>query len=132
MALLILALLTSTLVPSRPSYAHPATSSTAGSALKATGSINKYWVTTFANARGLQKNGILYAGRNYVYCKMDFITDPRTNVRDAAGNYNKWWLWTDMDTGGQDYVSAYYLSKWGNDEAKDDNGQDIPLCPTLV
>jgi hypothetical protein len=33
-----------------------------------------------------------------------------------------------MDTGGQDYVSAYYLRRWGNDEAKDVNGTDIPNC----
>lgn len=43
--------------------------------------------------------------------------------------YNDWWLRTDPDTGpaGQ-YVSAYYLSKWGNDEAKDNNGNVIPDC----
>ena len=26
------------------------------------------------------------------------------------------------------YVSAYYLSRWGNDEAKDVNGAVIPNC----
>ena len=26
------------------------------------------------------------------------------------------------------YVSAYYLSRWGNDEARDNNGTVIPNC----
>jgi hypothetical protein len=25
-------------------------------------------------------------------------------------------------------VSAYYLTRWGNDEAKDNNGRTIPDC----
>jgi hypothetical protein len=33
-----------------------------------------------------------------------------------------------MDTGGQDYVSAYYLSGQGNDEANDMYGGSIPVC----
>ena len=47
----------------------------------------------------------------------------------GSGNaYNHWWLYTDMDTGGRDFVSAYYLSGQGNDVAKDVNGQDIHTC----
>jgi hypothetical protein len=49
-------------------------------------------------------------------------------VTDSSGNYNHWWLWTDLDTSGQGWVSAYYLSNWGNDEAKDNSGNVIPNC----
>ncbi len=33
----------------------------------------------------------------------------------------------DVGPAGQ-YVSAYYLSRWGNDEARDNNGTVIPDC----
>ncbi|NGN64767.1 M23 family peptidase, partial [Streptomyces sp. A7024] len=43
--------------------------------------------------------------------------------------YNHWWLKTDPDVGpANQYVSAYYLSRWGNDEARDNNGTVIPDC----
>jgi len=29
---------------------------------------------------------------------------------------------------GRAYVSAYYLDRWGNDEAKHNDGWDIPAC----
>jgi hypothetical protein len=29
---------------------------------------------------------------------------------------------------GRSYVSAYYLGRWGNDEARDNNGTVIPDC----
>ncbi len=49
----------------------------------------------------------------------------------VGSSYNHWWLKTDLDSGspaqGQ-FVSAYYLSRWGNDVAKDNGGQDIPGC----
>ena len=36
---------------------------------------------------------------------------------------------TDPDKGpGKQWVSAYYLSRWGNDEAKDNSGGVIPDC----
>ncbi|MEV6104925.1 M23 family metallopeptidase [Streptomyces sp. NPDC051940] len=90
----------------------------------------KYWVDTFANAPGYAsptsttQTGTLYAGTNYVFCKA-----WGREIRDGAGNYNHWWLRTDLDVGpaGQ-YVSAYYLSRWGNDEARDNNGTVIPDC----
>jgi len=84
-------------------------------------------VTTFANAPGYGANqtqdGTLYAGTNYVFCK-----EWGKEVSDSSGAYNHWWLWTDLDTGGQGWVSAYYLSKWGNDVAKDNSGNVIPNC----
>ncbi|WP_433242301.1 hypothetical protein ACQPYK_37820 [Streptosporangium sp. CA-135522] len=82
----------------------------------------KYWVDTHSTATGFYHGGFLYAGTNYVFCK---------RWGDRVGNdreYNHWWLLTDMDTGGRDYVSAYYLSRWGNDEAKDNGGAEIPNC----
>ena len=88
----------------------------------------RYWVDTFANAPGYSspggtRTGTLYAGTNYVFCK---VWGPEVRVGTA---YNHWWMRTDLDVGpaGQ-YVSAYYLSRWGNDEAKDNNGTVLPNC----
>lgn len=89
----------------------------------------EWWITTFANAPGYRggwtQDGTLYAGTNYVYC-----AEWGGEVSDNSGNYNHWWFWTDLDTGGQGWVSAYYLSKWGNDQELDNNGNPIPSCPT--
>ncbi|MFD7031532.1 hypothetical protein ACFWAR_26240 [Streptomyces sp. NPDC059917] len=100
-----------------------------------------YTTTTFGTANGYnytdcltngwatrcKLRGYLYGAQNYVYCKR-----WGDEVRDSSGNYNHWWLKTDLDTnlwgGGPAYVSAYYLTKWGNDEAKDDWGNTIPNC----
>jgi hypothetical protein len=90
----------------------------------------KYWVDTFANAPGRSspggtQTGTLNAGTNYVYCR---VWGP---IVQAGSAYNHWWLKTDLDEGNpwqNQYVSAYYLSRWGNDVAKDNNGTDIPNC----
>ncbi len=94
------------------------------------GSYSKWWVDTFASAPGYygaganwHRVGTLYAATNYVFCK---AWGPI--VSDNSGNYNHWWLWTDLDTGGQGWVSAYYLTRWGNDVAKDNSGRVIPTC----
>ncbi|GAA3966772.1 hypothetical protein GCM10023085_56550 [Actinomadura viridis] len=93
-----------------------------------------YWVDTFANATGYKDaqmndaQGLLYAGTNYVYCK---VWGREVRVGDQ---FNHWWLRTDLDevyagkNGRNAYVSAYYLSRWGDDEAKDNNGREIPNC----
>jgi hypothetical protein len=91
---------------------------------------SQYWVSTFANAPGRSspggtQTGTLYAGYNYVYCK---VWGP---VVQSGGAYNHYWLKTDLDTGypwQNQWVSAYYLTKWGNDEAKDDDGHVIRDC----
>jgi hypothetical protein len=88
----------------------------------------KFWVDTFADAPGYDtpggnRTGTLYKGTNYVYCKK---WGPEVRVGDA---YNHWWMRTDLDVGpANQWVSAYYLSRWGNDEAKDNNGAVLPDC----
>lgn len=90
----------------------------------------QHWVDLFADADGYrapggQISGKLSAGTNYVYCKA-----PGPEVR-AGDQYNIWWLKTDLDVGdpwqGQ-WISAYYLARWGNNEAKDNSGSEIPNC----
>lgn len=90
---------------------------------------SKYWVDTFANASGYASptsttaTGTLYAATNYVFCK------AWGRQIGSGSAYNHWWLKTDLDVGpANQYVSAYYLSHWGNDEAKDNNGTVIPTC----
>ena len=91
-----------------------------------------YWVDTFANAPGFPsptstaQSGTLNTGRHYVYCK----TWGR-EIRSGA-SFNRWWLKTDLDVGpANQFVSAYYLSRWGNDEARDNDGYDLPRCEVL-
>lgn len=92
------------------------------------GTPDKFWVDTFADAPGHSTpggtvTGKLYKGTNYVFCR---VWGPEVRV---GTSFNHWWLKTDLDEGpaGQ-WVSAYYLSRWGNDEAKDNNGTDIKAC----
>ena len=89
----------------------------------------KYWVDTFANApvyaspTSTAQTGTLYQGTNYVFCK------TWGRQIGTTTSYNHWWLKTDPDSGpATQYVSAYYLSRWGNDEAKDNNGTVIRDC----
>ncbi|NUP69021.1 MAG: nucleoside transporter [Nonomuraea sp.] len=90
----------------------------------------RYWVDTFADAPGYAtpggtRTGTLLRGTNYVYCR---VWGP---VVQSGSAFNHWWLKTDLDSGSpwqNQWVSAYYLSRWGNDVAKDNNGNDIPDC----
>jgi hypothetical protein len=53
-------------------------------------------------------------------------------VRDSMGNYNHWWLWTELDQPlkAPAWISAYYIQGQGNDVANDSyNGNPIPDCP---
>ncbi|MFM9691934.1 M23 family metallopeptidase [Streptomyces europaeiscabiei] len=100
----------------------------------------KYWVDTFADATGYAAvdcvgdsrpqcapQGKLYKGTNYVLCK-------KWGDKVEVGNsFNHYWLLTDLDEvapggKGRAYVSAYYLQRWGNDEAKDNDGRVIRDC----
>ncbi|WP_037702716.1 M23 family metallopeptidase [Streptomyces scabiei] len=104
------------------------------------GEPTKYWVDTFADATGYAAvdcvgdsrpqcapQGKLYKGTNYVLCK-------KWGDKVEVGNsFNHYWLLTDLDEvapGGKSraYVSAYYLQRWGNDEAKDNDGRVIRDC----
>jgi hypothetical protein len=89
----------------------------------------KYWVDTFsaapvyASPTSTAQTGTLNQGTNYVFCK------AWGRQVGSGSAYNHWWLKTDPDSGPADqYVSAYYLSRWGNDEAKDNNGTVLPDC----
>lgn len=100
----------------------------------------RFWVDTFADAPGYAAvdcvgdtsprcavQGKLLKGTNYVLCKK-----AGDEVR-VGNSYNHWWLLTDLDQvvpggSGRAYISAYYLQRWGNDEAKDNEGRDIRLC----
>jgi peptidase M23-like protein len=101
-----------------------------GSAVRVSSVDGPWWVDTFGSAPGRStpggtQTGTLYSGTNYVYCK---VWGPNVQVGSA---YNHWWLLTDLDAGSpwqNQWVSAYYLSRWGNDEAKDNNGVEIPGC----
>ncbi len=73
-------------------------------------------------------NGQLTAGTRYAYCKQ---WGAQVRVGSA---YNHWWMLTDVDVvapgrPARSFVSAYYLTHWGNDEAKDNSGNDLPDCP---
>jgi hypothetical protein len=86
----------------------------------------KYWVDIFQDApvfdspTSVEQTGTLRAGTNYVFSKK-----WGREVRVGA-NFNRWWLKTDPDVGSGHWVSAYYLTHWGNDEAKDNAGVVIP------
>lgn len=104
------------------------------------GEPTKYWVDTFADAIGYAAvdcvgdsrpqcapQGKLYKGTNYVLCKK---WGDKVEVGSA---FNHYWLLTDLDEvapggKGRAYVSAYYLQRWGNDEAKDNDGRVIRDC----
>ncbi|MEO3782871.1 serine/threonine-protein kinase [Actinocorallia sp. B10E7] len=66
---------------------------------------------------------LLRAGRHPVHCK---VLGPEVRV---DGAYNHWWLRTREPDGTASYFSAYYLRDWGDDEARDDDGREIPDCP---
>ncbi len=62
----------------------------------------------------------------YVWCRVwgDKVSNPAN-----SNEYNHWWLWTDLDTGGKGWISAYYIKGQGNDQADDINtGKPIPSC----
>jgi hypothetical protein len=96
----------------------------------------RYWVDTFQDAEGFREPGgqgeaagVLREGTHYVFCK---VWGRRVERGDA---YNHWWLLTDLDEvyaggGPRAYVPALYLTHWGDDEAKDNDGVQIPTCPS--
>jgi hypothetical protein len=103
-----------------------------GSAPPSSPAPSMYWVDTYANAPGYgsptstTQTGTLYQGTNYVYCK------TWGRQIGSGSSFNHWWLKTDLDVGSSSqWVSAYYLSRWGNDEARDNDGYDLPRCEVL-
>jgi hypothetical protein len=63
----------------------------------------------------------LWAGRNYFYCQ---VQQPAHAWREG-NSVNNWWLWTGLDTGGQGWISAVYVSVGGDWER-------IPGLPDCV
>lgn len=60
-----------------------------------------------------------------MYCK---VRGPEVRRGNA---YNSWWLLTDLDSGSlwqNQYVSAFALTRWDNDEARANDGTVIPDC----
>jgi hypothetical protein len=85
-----------------------------------------FWVDIFEDApvfrtpRKTNQTGTLKRGTSYVYAKK-----KGREVRHGP-NFNHFWLKTDPDVGHGQWVSAFYLARWGNDEAKDNDGVEIP------
>ena len=96
----------------------------------------KFYVDTFAAAEGYAQPsasgpavGLLRKGTHYVFCKKQ----GQRMERKSGEIHNHWWLLTNLDEvygggGPRAWVPALYLTRWGNDEARDNDGQDIPLC----
>ncbi len=94
----------------------------------------KRTISTFRDAVGYRgpdtsdPQGVLNKGSNYVYCRVWGVKVG------GATQFNHWWLRTDLDRAypGKNargaFVSAYYLDRWGNDQAKDVGGAEIPSC----
>jgi hypothetical protein len=109
--------------PGNPLYRVSKNCGGGGSTGSSTYSADTYADAPGYNAPGGTKTGTLYKGTNYVYCRR---IGPKVTV---GSGYNSWWLKTDLDVGpANQWVSAVYLSKWGNEEAKDNGGATIPLC----
>lgn len=127
--------------PDRPAATNAATSPTPEPTMDASAvpvGQERFYVDTFAAAEGYARPetsgaavGRLDKGTHYVFCKQ---RGERMERRGGAA-YNHWWLLTNLDevySGGapRAWVPALYLANWGNDEAKDNSGRDIPDCPS--
>jgi hypothetical protein len=93
----------------------------------------KSWINIFTTAIGRAgtSNGCSIVGRSYTGSNPQYVWCRRWGgeVRDSQGNFNHWWLWTDLDTGGRGWISAYYIQGQGDDQANDKNtGRPIPPC----
>ncbi|MFF2654309.1 endonuclease/exonuclease/phosphatase family protein [Streptomyces sp. NPDC058045] len=78
----------------------------------------------YASPYSGEVTGLLNGGKPRVYC--------RQWGRQPEGTpTNHWWLLTDLDEGTPwqlQWVSATGLANWGDDEARDDTGKNLPLC----
>jgi len=86
----------------------------------------KYFVDIFDNAPvfaqpgGAHPSGTLFKGTNYVFGKR---RGPKVGNNSV---FNHFWMKTVPDEGSGQWVSAYFLTRWGNDEAKDNHGMVLP------
>jgi hypothetical protein len=95
-----------------------------------------YRINLFANADGHTGtyNTCPKVGTSLTTTNPQYISCRRWGgeVRDSAGNYNHYWLWTELDQppGSHGWISAYYIQGEGNDRAYDINTkQEILDCP---
>jgi hypothetical protein len=95
----------------------------------------KSWINLWANAAGRSGTdsrcsqigqSTTASNPQYVWCRKQGGT-----VQNSSGTaFNHWWLWTDLDTGGRGWISAYYIAGQGNNQADDMNThRPIPNCP---
>ncbi|GLW09007.1 hypothetical protein Misp01_41370 [Microtetraspora sp. NBRC 13810] len=66
--------------------------------------------------------GILFAGRYPVQCKY------QGRLHKGPEGHNHWWLLIEREDLSDIWVSAYHLKYHGDNEAKYDDGSEIPLC----
>lgn len=107
----------------------PPTACSPPSSWPSTKSYVNIWTTAMGKS-GIY-NGCPQVGQSYTYSNPQYVWCRKwgDEVRDSNGNYNHWWLWTDLDSGGRGWISAYYIKGQGNDQADDINtGQPIPSC----
>lgn len=88
----------------------------------------KSWINIFTTAIGRSgtSSSCPQVGQSFTDTNPQYVFCRRWGeiVSDSSGNFNHYWLWTDLDTGGKGWISAYYIADQGNDQA---NG--IPDCP---
>lgn len=90
----------------------------------ATGSVSGYRKVTCHTGHastGLQRQGVLGVGNQWVLCQQDL---RRTNPVFQEGQTNSWWFWTLSDNGIWDWFPETALKEGGSDNPA--NG--IPPC----
>jgi len=86
---------------------------------------------TTTPARSGPYNGCASVGQSYTYSNPQWVWCRvwSDEVNDGNGNWNSYWLWTALDTGGMGWIPAYYTADEGNNQAFDIyTGRQIPDC----
>lgn len=84
------------------------------------------YINIFTTAIGRlgSDNACPQVGQSYTATNPQYVWCRRWGGLVSDGvNYNHWWLWTDLDTGGSGWISAYYISNQG-----DDHADGVPDC----
>ncbi len=92
----------------------------------------KHYINIFATAPAYNgpSTRCVRVGENYTHTNPQYVFCRRRGDEVRQGSdYNRWWLWADLDTGGQGWIPAFYIQGQGNDQADDMNtGAPIPEC----